>query len=717
MSIGKKLLISVIAMVLLSLVVTLFCSNWIFRDNYIKLEKQSLASNVTRAANALSVTINKLTIDTQDWAVWDDTYNFAQSGNPAYGNNDYINNNFTDATFKNKKLNLIVVLDNSNKMVYGKAYDLNSSREMPIPPELSTYFASGTLTDTTGTSGGYSGIILLSDNPLLLSSQPILSSSLPGQSSGTLIFGIIVDSSFINALSQTTQTNITIWQENNTQISNDFRKASDSLSSQGVDFTQPLNRNYAAGYTMKKDLFGKPAIILKTTSSRDIYNQGQTTILFLLLIAAFGSILFSLVFVYIMKKTLLKRLDTLVQNVSVIASTGDVSKPVSLPSPLFKRRDELSDLTENINAMLEKIKETGNNLAYQKYLFERLCLYSPAIILAVDANVKITLVNKAFCTLFNVHEEDAIGKPLSAFFPSEEIAASGKQISDIEGSVTIYEHRPKIGKTERIIDTTIITVRHNEYLLIGRDITQEREEQEKLYLNDRLASIGEMAAGIAHELNNPLTGIVMLSQLLMQTDFPPDVKNDLGDINSEASRATDVVRNLLAFARKQPPMKHLTQLNKTISDVLRLRRYEETVNNIDVITTLDPDLPEIMVDNIQIQQVFLNLVLNAEYSMIHAHKKGQLEVDSSVANGHVIVSFTDDGEGIKEEDMKKMFQPFFTTKEVGIGTGLGLSLCYGIVKRHGGMIHVKSKYGSGATFTVELPIAASNTYGDEIGSK
>ena len=226
-----------------------------------------------------------------------------------------------------------------------------------------------------------------------------------------------------------------------------------------------------------------------------------------------------------------------------------------------------------------------------------------------------------------------------------------------------------------------------------------------------------MAAGIAHELNNPLTGIVMLSQLLMQTDFPPDVKKDLNDINSEASRATDVVRNLLAFARKQPPMKHMTQLNKTIKDVLRLRNYEETVNNINVIITLDPDLPEIMVDNIQIQQVFLNLVLNAEYSMIHAHKKGQLEVDSSVSNGNIIVSFTDDGEGIKEEDMKKMFQPFFTTKEVGVGTGLGLSLCYGIVKRHGGMIYVKSKYGSGATFVVELPIDAPDTYGDVIEPK
>jgi len=164
------------------------------------------------------------------------------------------------------------------------------------------------------------------------------------------------------------------------------------------------------------------------------------------------------------------------------------------------------------------------------------------------------------------------------------------------------------------------------------------------------------------------------------------------------------VRNLLAFARKQPPARRLTQINKIAADVLKLRHYEQSVNNIEVIAKLHPDLPEIFVDNVQIQQVFLNLVLNAEYSMIHTHKKGKLLVESTISGGKIIVSFTDDGEGIKEENLKKLFQPFFTTKEVGVGTGLGLSLCYGIVHRHGGALYASSKYGSWATFTVELPI-------------
>ena len=642
----------------------------------------------------------------------DDTYYFAMDGN-----DNYIKDNFANQVFENKKLNLILVLDRNGKIVHGKAYDLNKHQEIPIPQELYSYLSAGIFVNPTDTSHGTKGLILLSDTPLLISSHPILTSLLKGPTSGELIFGIFMDSNYINQLSQTTQTSINIWQENNIQIPDDFRKARDSLSAQGTNFTKSLNSKYAAGYTLLDDVFGNPAVTLKTTMPRDVYNQGQLTVIFLFIVLALANILFGLLFIFITKKTILSRFTALAEGVSAIGVTGDISKPISLPNSMIKGNDEISNLKDNINNMLGKIGETEAKLHTQRNVFERLLLYTPSLILVVDGQFYIKLANKAFCALFNISEAEAIGKHLSNFVPVAEIIAAGRQISNTEGSVVNTEHRFKIGKIERTFDTTIITISPQEFLLISRDITKEREDQEKLYLNDRLASVGEMAAGIAHELNNPLTGIVMLSQLLMQTDFPSDVKKDLSDINSEASRATDVVRNLLAFARKQPPAKRLTQINKIINEVLKLRHYEETVNNIDVITNLDPDLPEIMVDNIQIQQVFLNLILNAEYSMAHAHKQGTLQVESSVSDGKIIVSFTDDGEGIKEEDMRKIFQPFFTTKEVGVGTGLGLSLCYGIVKRHGGMIYVRSKYGSGATFTVELPIDTSQTDGDESESK
>jgi signal transduction histidine kinase len=219
-----------------------------------------------------------------------------------------------------------------------------------------------------------------------------------------------------------------------------------------------------------------------------------------------------------------------------------------------------------------------------------------------------------------------------------------------------------------------------------------------------LASIGELASGIAHELNNPLTSVIGFSQLLMEGNIPDNIKEDLGTVYSEAQRAATIVKNLLTFARKHASVKQLSQVNAIIEDVLRLRAYEQKVNNIEVDKRLATDLPEIMVDYFQMQQAFLNIIVNAESAMLEAHGKGKLAITTERANGAIKVTFTDDGPGIPKENMKRIFSPFFTTKEVGKGTGLGLSICHGIVSGHGGRIYAESEFGRGATFVVELPL-------------
>ena len=251
------------------------------------------------------------------------------------------------------------------------------------------------------------------------------------------------------------------------------------------------------------------------------------------------------------------------------------------------------------------------------------------------------------------------------------------------------------------------------FLINWLDITErKRAEEEKLeleqkaYLASRLASVGEMASGIAHEINNPLTAVIGFAQLLMDADLPDDLKEDLVTIHKEAQRAAGVARNLLTFARKHAPAKQPTNVNGIIEGVLTLRAYEQNVSNIRINTKLAPDLPEVTADYSQLQQVFINITLNAETAMIEAGNGGMLTITTQKVNHSVRASFADDGPGIAKENLDRIFDPFFTTKEVGKGTGLGLSVCHGIIAEHGGKIYARSKPGSGATFVVELPINA-----------
>ena len=236
------------------------------------------------------------------------------------------------------------------------------------------------------------------------------------------------------------------------------------------------------------------------------------------------------------------------------------------------------------------------------------------------------------------------------------------------------------------------------------DITELKNMQAQLMAQDRLASIGQLVSGVAHELNNPLTGVIGFSELLLKRELPDDIKKDLKIINDEAQRTARIVKNLLTFARKQPQEKQPMDINESIQTVLELRAHEQKVSNIKVNTRLAPDLPQIMGNSSQLQQVFFNIVINAEFFMSEAHERGIMTIITERIGDSVRASLADDGPGISKESMSRLFSPFFTTKEVGQGTGLGLSICHGIITEHGGRIYAESELGKGATFIIELPI-------------
>jgi two-component system NtrC family sensor kinase len=244
---------------------------------------------------------------------------------------------------------------------------------------------------------------------------------------------------------------------------------------------------------------------------------------------------------------------------------------------------------------------------------------------------------------------------------------------------------------------------------VAKDISNEKLLRQQLIQSEKLSAIGALISGIAHELNNPLTGVMGYSQLLqLRKDLDDRARENLLKINNLALRCQKIVQNLLSFARKQKPERTLASVNEMLERTVELRNYELSVNNIEIVRDLDRGLPHTIADVHQIQQVFLNIITNAEHAMLQAHGRGRLVIRSKTDahNNRIRIEITDDGPGIPESHLSKIFDPFFTTKEVGKGTGLGLSLSYGIIKEHGGNIYALSRAGEGATFVIELPIIA-----------
>jgi len=243
------------------------------------------------------------------------------------------------------------------------------------------------------------------------------------------------------------------------------------------------------------------------------------------------------------------------------------------------------------------------------------------------------------------------------------------------------------------------------WIEVYEDITRQRHFQSKLLQTEKMAALGQLVSGIAHELNNPLTGIMGYAQLLLGRALDPKDVAETRNIYQEAERARRIVKNLLFFARESKPERTRTDLNEIVERALALRSYELKVQNITVETRLQPNLPATLADPYQLQQVVLNLLINAEQALLQARGSGGVSIFTfSTPAGRIALEVSDDGPGVPEEIASRIFDPFFSTKPPGVGTGLGLSIVYGIVKQHGGDVTVSNSPSGGACFVVELPV-------------
>lgn len=371
---------------------------------------------------------------------------------------------------------------------------------------------------------------------------------------------------------------------------------------------------------------------------------------------------------------------------------------------IIRYQGTLTDITEK-RAMEAQIRQ-------QEQFRKRLLESFPDLILVVDLDERYSFVSARLRDLLGYRPEDLLGNKIEdGQNHSPEFAclyrdvASGKQMfaaSDFGALHRDGSWRTMRGSASQLFDAenTLTGV-----IISVRDITVEKKLEQQIIQSERLAAMGQMLGGFAHELNNPLTAILGLSELLQDGEGNEARVKQLGTLHQQARRATEIVQNLMYFSRPTAPGKSRVNLGELVERTLHLQAYSLRRDNITVDFLPTGGLPQVSVDPHQLMQVFLNLILNAEQAIREVREKGTLRIRLGKTESNVWASFQDDGPGIAPEILPNIFDPFYTTKRPGRGTGLGLSICKAVLKEHGGNVEAAAAPGGGAVFTISVPIA------------
>lgn len=579
MNIRNKTLIVIVSTFICLITILYLVSKMILMAGFIDLEKMTVYQNVEKAINSMQDDYLSVSAITGDWAPWDETYNFVQTLDE-----NYINDNFQASTFLNLRINLIVILNSSGKVVFSRGFDLESSNEIPVPEDLNNFLHyDSPLLKLPDVKSNVLGIIMLNNIPVIISSRPILKNDWKGPINGTLIMGRFLDDAELNRLRNITFLSLKIYNFYDFNLPVDVQEGRNYFYEQKGIFIKNIDEDYIAGYAMLKDIYGQPAIILKIDMARKIYHQGEKSLFYFAIFLLIVTIMFVIVTMLLLEIVILSRLYLLSKSVDNINFLKNLSIKKLLPG-----QDEISTLACAIDNMLDRI------------------------------------------------------------------------------------------------ELSVEQLRHA----------------------DRLAIIGQFASGIAHELNEPIGNILGFAELARKhPSLPAETHEDLEKIENASLYAGEIVKKLLLFSRQMPAKKTTVNINQIIKESLYFFEGRCKKNNIDLIIDMAQDITSITADISQMTQILVNLVSNAIFAMPHG---GKLTIKTCSTENYILLIVEDTGTGIAEDVKEKIFNPFFTTKDINEGTGLGLSVVHGIVTSHGGTIKVDSIVGKGTKFEIQIPLDDKN---------
>ena len=389
-----------------------------------------------------------------------------------------------------------------------------------------------------------------------------------------------------------------------------------------------------------------------------------------------------------------------------VAVCVDTSSGVMEAGQIVRYQGTLVDVTEK-RALERQLRQQEE---FQRHLLESF----PDLILVLDLKGQYTFVSARIGELLGYGPEHLMGKNVDDVEnTSPELAALYRTVATGQSSPTSCEYgsrhhdgswRTMLGMASPLRDAegqpaagVIISV---------RDVTMGKKLEQQIIQSERLAAMGQMIGGFAHELNNPLTSILGMAELLQEGEVSEGARKQLVILHKEARRAAEIVQNLQYFARPPAPGRSQVNLNELVQRTVQMQAFPLRKSNITVDFLPEPAIPAVVADPNQLMQVFLNLLLNAEQAIRESREKGTIRVRIGRKPDSVWIVFQDDGPGITPENLTHIFDPFFTTKRPGRGTGLGLSICKTVLREHGGNIEAASAPGGGAVFTITLPVGA-----------
>jgi PAS domain S-box-containing protein len=359
--------------------------------------------------------------------------------------------------------------------------------------------------------------------------------------------------------------------------------------------------------------------------------------------------------------------------------------------------DSVRKISSSLRLSRQELAEKNRQLALLKEFSENIIESIPLGVATLDETLHVRYWNEAMETITGIHKSDALNMRADHLLKCLDINLFVPEVKQGE----IICRRNLINEPQMTLKVHLSKLTGNQkgYVLVMEDITEKKKIEEELFRTTKHASIGRLAAGVSHEIGNPLASISSLVQELQSENLSSFVLDSLGTVNMHINRIARIVRSLGDFARLYPREKVSTNLKEILQNTIDLVRYDKNFKKIQIRTDID-DLPPITINPDEMQQVFLNLMLNARDAMPDG---GSLTISVRGNNGYTEAVFTDTGTGIDQNNRDKLFDPFFSTKGPAKGTGLGLSICYSIIKDHGGSIEVDSVKGGGTSFTIKIP--------------